>query len=108
MEKKLSHLTRNNFVRLKNVALSVYASAERDYSVVIQELLCGSYQPHKWSTTHKLAYFGVDSSVPPLVKSDGCVIRSTIEQTTLFVDFLKVNRVMKNFIFLCPVFLSLN
>ena len=43
-------------------------------------------QPHKWWTTLKSALFGVDLSVPPLVKSDGCIAHSPVEKATLFAD----------------------
>ena len=65
-----------------------------------------SDHPHKWWTILKLALFGVASSVPPLVKSDGCITHSPLEKVILFADVLIVNRAMKNLIFLCHVFLS--
>ena len=48
--------------------------------------LYGSDQPHKWWTTLKLALFGVDSSVPPLVKPDGCITHSPLKKAPLFAD----------------------
>ena len=36
--------------------------------------------------TLRLALFGIDSSVPPLVKADGCITHSSVEKVTLFAD----------------------
>ena len=81
-----SDLTWSNFVRLRNTAQSIYANAERDYNANIKETLSNTVQPHKWWTTLKDALFGVDSSVPPLVKPDGCITHCPIEKATLFAD----------------------
>ena len=68
------------------IQLSVYASAERYYNAVIKKTFCGSDQPHQWWTTLRLVLFGVDSSVPPLVEPDGCIIHSPVEKVTVFAD----------------------
>ena len=80
----------------------------KDYSAIIKETY-GSDQPYKWWTTLKSALFGVDLSVPPSVKPDGCITHSPLEKATLFADVFDstVNRAMKNVIFLCHVFVSL-
>ena len=81
-----SHLTGNNFVRLRIKAQSVYASAERDCSAIIKGTLYGSDQPHKWWTTLTSPFFAIDSSVPLLVKPDDCITHYPLEKETLFAD----------------------
>ena len=81
-----SDLTWNNYTHLRAVAQRVYASAEKEFNDATKETLSGTTQPHKWWSTLKSALFGMDSSVPPLLRPDGCVTHCPKEMATLLAD----------------------
>ena len=81
-----SHLTWNNYVRLRSVAQEVYAVAEREYNIGIKDTLMGATQTHKWWSTLKSALFGIDDSMPPLLKPDGSLTHCPREKSRLFAN----------------------
>ena len=81
-----THLCWENYVTMRNLANAVYAEAESDYNAHMREVLSGASQPHKWWSTLKASLFGVESSIPPLLKSDGSVIYSPVEKANLLAD----------------------
>ena len=81
-----SVLTWDNYTRLRAIAQRVYASAEKEYNDEIKQTLENTIQPHKYWATFKSALFGMDSSVPPLLKPDGCLTHSPEEMATLLAD----------------------
>ena len=81
-----SDLCWRNFTRLRAEAQSIYDAAEREYNNGIKETLSSTNQPHKWWSTLKAALFGVDSSMPPLLKVDGSVTHCPKEKADLLAD----------------------
>lgn len=81
-----SDLTWNNYTQLRAFAQRVYASTEKEYNLTIKETLSGTTQEHKWWSTLKSALFGVDATVPPLLKPDGSVTHCPKEKATLLAD----------------------
>ena len=85
-QRNRSDLTWANYTRLRAVAQNVYTSAERDYNEGIKDTLLGATNSHKWWSTFKSALFGVDTSIPPLLKPDGTVTHCPKEKANLFAD----------------------
>ena len=81
-----SELTWDNYIRLQAVAQRVYASAEKEYNDNIKDDLLGTSQPNKWWSTLKSALFGIDTTVPALLKPDGSLTHDPKEKATLFAD----------------------
>ena len=81
-----SELTWDNYTRLRATAQRVYTCAENEFNSTIKETLGGTTQPHKWWATLKSALFGIDSSVPPLLKPDGAVTHCPEAKATLLAD----------------------
>ena len=52
----------------------------------VKDTLLGTTNSHKWWSTFKSALFGVDMSVPPLLKTDGTVTHCPKEKANLFPD----------------------
>ena len=63
-----------NYIELRNQAQEVYVRAERAYNEGVKENLLNSSDDHKWWSTLKSSLLGVDSSMPPLVRSDGTAV----------------------------------
>lgn len=84
-----SDLCWRNFTRLRAEAQSVYDAAEREYNNGVKETLSSTNQPHKWWATLKSALFGVDSSMPPLLKADGSVAHCPKEKADLLADIFE-------------------
>ena len=78
-----SDLCWENFTRLRADAQSIYDAAEREYNNSLKETLSSTDQPHKFWSTLKSALFGVDSSMPPLLKADGSVAHCPKEKANL-------------------------
>ena len=78
-----SDLCWRNFTRLRAEAQSIYDAAEREYNNSVKETLSSTDQPHKFWSTLKSALFGVDSSMPPLLKADGSVAHCPKEKANL-------------------------
>ena len=81
-----SHLTWNNYVRLRSAAQDVYALAEREYNLGIKDTLLGATQPHKWWSTFRSALYGIDDGMPPLLKPDGCLTHCPKEKSNLLAN----------------------
>ena len=81
-----SDLTWNNYTRLRVVAQEIYASAEKEYNDSIKEDLLGTNHSNKWWSTLKSALFGIDVTLPPLIKPDGSLTHDPKEKATLFAD----------------------
>ena len=81
-----SHLTWSNYTRLRAAASAAYAAAEREYNEGIKNDLMGIIQSNKWWSTFKSALFGIDATVPPLVKPDGSITHDPKEKASLFAD----------------------
>ena len=81
-----SQLTWNQFTRLRAVAQEVYASAEREYNNSVKETLLGTLQFYKWWSTLKSALFGVEGTVPLLLKLGGSLTHCPKDKSTLFGD----------------------
>ena len=75
-----------NFVELRSRAQEVYENAERTYNEGVRESLLSSSDDHKWWSTLKSSLFGVDSSMPPLVRSDGTAVYCPKEKAELLAD----------------------
>ena len=81
-----SQLTWENYTSLRSEAQRVYASAEKEYNDAIKETLRGTSQPHKWWSSLKSALFGVESSIPALLRQDGSVTHCPKEKAVLLAD----------------------
>ena len=81
-----SELTWDNYIRLRDIAQAVYASAEKEYNDSIKDDLLGTMQSNKWWSTLKSALFGIDTTVPALLKPDGSLTHDPVEKATLFAD----------------------
>ena len=81
-----SPLTWENYTRLRSEARRVYASAEKEYNDTIKETLRGTSQSHKWWSSLKSALFGVEPSIPALLKQDGSVTHCPKEKAVLLAD----------------------
>ena len=79
-------MTWNSHTHLRAVAHRVYASAEKEFNDATKETLSGTTQPHKYWATLKSALFGMDSSVPPLLRPDGSLTHCPKEMATLLAD----------------------
>ena len=75
-----------NFTILRRQAQEVYERAERTYNEGLKENLLSSNDDHKWWSTLKSSLFGVDSSMPPLVRSNGTTVYSPGEKAELLAD----------------------
>ena len=81
-----TNYTWDNYIRLKAVAQAVYASAEKEYNDSLKDNLLGATQSNKWWSTLKSALFGVDMTIPALLKPDGSLTHDPKEKATLFAD----------------------
>ena len=81
-----SEMTWNNYTHLRAVAQRVYASAENEFNEETKQTLASTTQPHKYWATFKSALFGMDSSVPPLLRPDGRLTHCPEEMATLLAD----------------------
>ena len=84
-----SDLCWRNFTRLRAEAQTIYDAAEREYNNSIKETLSSTDQPHKFWSTLKSALFGVDSSMPPLLKADGSVAHCPKEKANLLAEMFE-------------------
>ena len=84
-----SDLCWENFTRLRADAQSIYDTAEREYNNSLKETLSSTDQPHKFWSTLKSALFGVDSSMPPLLKADGSVAHCPKEKANLLAEMFE-------------------
>jgi len=75
-----------NYVAMRNTATNVYKEAKSEYNAHLKEVLSQASQPHKWWSTLKTSLFGLESSIPPLMKPDGSVTYSPFEKATLLAD----------------------
>ena len=66
--------------------LQVVASAEKEYNDSLEDNLLGATQSNKWWSTLKSALFGVDMTIPALLKPDGSLTHDPKEKATLFAD----------------------
>ena len=76
----------HNFVELRSQAQGIYVRAERAYNEGVRESLLSSCDDHKWWSTLKSSLFGVDSSMPPLVRADGTAVFCPKEKAELLAD----------------------
>ena len=81
-----SHLTWNNYTHLRAVAQRVYASAENEFNDATKETLSGTTQEHRYWKILKSALFGMDSSIPPLLRPNGSLTHCPKEMATLLAD----------------------
>ena len=81
-----SHLTWSNYTELRAAASAIYAIVEKEYNDNIKNDLMGIVQPSRWWSTFNSALFGIDMSVPPLIKPDGCITHDPKEKASLFAD----------------------
>ena len=63
-----SDITWNNYVNLRNAAQETYVAAEKEYNDGVRDTRIGTTNCHKWWSTLKIALFGVDVAVPPLLR----------------------------------------
>ena len=89
-------------------AQSVYDAALLEYNNDIRESLSTALHPLKWWFTLKTFLFGVNSSLPLIRTDDGFVTYDPSIKEELFLPFFRINRVIRNSIFLQLVFPNLN
>ena len=76
----------DNYVHYRAAAQRVYSSAEEEFNTTTKGTLQGTANSHKFWTTLKSALFGIDSSMPPLLKPDGSITHNPKEKATLLAD----------------------
>ena len=81
-----SQLTWSNYTHLREAADAIYGAVEKEYNDNIKNDLMGIAQSNKWWSTFNSALFGIDMTVPPLIKSDGSITHNPEEKATLFAD----------------------
>ena len=81
-----SDLTWNNYTHLRAVAQRVYATAENEFNDATKVTLSNTTQSHKYWATLKSALFGMDSSIPPLLRPNGSLAHCPREMATLLAD----------------------
>ena len=88
----------------------VYDAAFLEYNNGIRELLSTAMHSHKWWSTLKTFLFGVNSSLPPIRTDDGSLKQNMphLKRQKFFLLFFRINRVIKNSIFLQHAFPILN
>ena len=58
----------------------------REYNDSVRDTLTGTTNFHKWWSTLKTAFFGMDVAVPPLLRPNGSVTHCPKEKAALFAD----------------------
>ena len=81
-----SHFTWQNYVTLRGEAQAIYAQAEKTYNDGIKNVLLGTHDAHKYWSTIKSALFGVDVTIPPLLKQDGSLCHNPKEKAELLAN----------------------
>ena len=79
----------DNYIVLRNDAHIIYTAAEAEYNCHSRRILSDCDQPHKWWDTLKTSLFGVSSSMPPLITSNGTVTNSPQERCELLSDVFR-------------------
>ena len=81
-----SRLCWENYVEMRNIANNVYNEAESQYNAHLKEVLTGTTQPHAWWAALKSSLFGIEPSIPPLVKPDGSVTYKPLDKACILAD----------------------
>lgn len=79
-----SQLCWDNYIAMRKIASNVYKEAEASYNSHLKDILSGTSQPHTWWSALKSSLFGIDSSIPPLLKPDGSVTYDPLEKARIF------------------------
>ena len=89
-----SHFTWQNYVTLRAEAQTIYAQAEKVYNDGLKNVLSETHDAHKYWSTIKSALFGVDVTIPPLLKHDGSLTHNPKEKAELLANIFdsKQNR----------------
>lgn len=75
-------LVGEKYAAMRNTAIDIYLEGKSGYNAHLNVLS----QPHKWWSTLKASLFGVESSIPPLMKPEGSATYSLIEKVTLLAE----------------------
>ena len=78
-----SQVAWNDYVHLRSVAQRIYYEAQCNHNNHLRNTLAGASQPHVWWSALKQSLFGVDSSLPSLVCSDGSLCHLPAEKAEL-------------------------
>ena len=89
-------------------AQSVYDAALLEYNNGICESLSTALKPHKCRFILKTFLFGVNLSLSSISTNDGSVTYDPSKKAEVFCTFFKINKVIRNSIFLQFVFQNLN
>ena len=76
----------NSYVHLRSVAQRVYSVAQHNQCEHLRSTLAGAAQPHAWWSALKQSLFGVDSSLPAFVRSDGSLCHFPAEKAELLAQ----------------------
>ena len=74
------------YVRLRGVAQRVYSVAQNNHNNHLKDILSGTTQPHSWWSALKQSLFGVDSSIPPISRSDGSICHDSVEKANILAQ----------------------
>ena len=74
----------------------------------VRDTPVGTTNSHKWWSSLKIAFFGLDVAVPPLLRSDGALTDCPKEKAAILLMCFIINRII--IILLCHshVFLRIN
>ena len=81
-----SRLCWENYVEMRNSANNIYKAAEEQYNTHLKDVLAGASQPHTWWSALKSSLFGVEPSIPPLLKPDGSITYNPLDKATILAD----------------------
>ena len=71
---------------MRNIANNVYNEAEKQYNGHLKDVLTGASQPHTWWSALKSSLFGVEPSIPPLLKPDGSITYHPLDKANILAD----------------------
>ena len=79
----------DNFVYSRRHAQQIYERVEKEYNDSVKEILLSCGDDHRWWATFKSSLLGVESGLPPLLRSDGTSIYSPKEKAELLSEVFK-------------------
>ena len=81
-----SRMCWENYVEMRNLANQVYNEAEAQYNIHLREVLTGAARPHAWWAALKASLFGIEPSIPPLIKQDGSITYQPLDKACILAD----------------------
>ena len=96
------------YVVLRRHTQSVYDAALLKYNNSIRESLSTAMHPRNWWSTLSTFLLGVNSTLTSIRTGDSSVTYDLFKTAEVFFSFFRINRVIRNSVFLQLVFPILN